>query len=262
MIVAVFVNHSGPCNFPLDTGTQITISDASLSGELHLGTQGSAVIAGAGFLADASFAQVGLVEVGSHGVANQRVLVYDLQSLKSMDLSIRGILGEDFLDHFDMLIDNANRQLCLDDSAALRAGLKGPHIALLTQARPPDGTELPQSLIIAVRLSDGMRPVRLKLDSGTNAPFLYNTSNYMALGMFRGASWLGSAANGKRQAFMALPPQSVKMGSVELAKVLFVTLAGVQKASPPSDFDGLMTTGLFRRVFISHFGHYAVLDPW
>jgi hypothetical protein len=34
-----------------------------------------------------------------------------------------------------------------------------------------------------------------------------------------------------------------------------------QKDSRTSDFDGLLTMGLFRRVFICHKDHFAVLDP-
>jgi len=265
MIVSVSVNHSGPYNFLLDTGTQVTMIGTSLAGELHLGTQGSAVVAGAGFRANASFAQVGLLEVGSNVVANQKVLVYDLQNLKSVDLSIRGILGEDFLDHFDMLIDNGHSLLCLDDSAAMRVKVKGQHVDLLVPAQTPAKTRegaLPKSLIVSVRLSDGMRPVRLKLDSGTNVPFLYNTSEYMALGLFRGASSNGVGANGPQRSYSALPPQIVKIGTVEISHVTFVTLTGAHKDSRTSDFDGLLTMGLFRRVFIDHSDHFTVLEPW
>ena len=42
MIVAVSVNHSGPYNFLLDTGTQMTMVDPALATELHLNPQGSA----------------------------------------------------------------------------------------------------------------------------------------------------------------------------------------------------------------------------
>ncbi len=42
--------------------------------------------------------------------------MYDLQNLHP-GLNIQGILGEDFLEHFDMLIDNVHSLLCLDDSA-------------------------------------------------------------------------------------------------------------------------------------------------
>src|SRR5437867_13336196 len=57
-IVGVSVNHSGPYNFLLDTGTQITMVDPSLAAELHLNIQDSAVVAGVGFRAAASLAQL------------------------------------------------------------------------------------------------------------------------------------------------------------------------------------------------------------
>src|SRR5437660_1829149 len=103
MIVAVSANHSGPYNFLLDTGTQITMVDPSLAAELHLKTQGSAVVAGVGFNAGASLAQLDLLEAGSHAVANQKVLVFDFQNPHAIDLRYRGVLGEDFLSQFHML---------------------------------------------------------------------------------------------------------------------------------------------------------------
>jgi hypothetical protein len=55
--------------------------------------------------------------------------------------------------------------------------------------------------------------------------------------------------------------QDLKIGSVDIPKVLFVTQADARKDSRTSDFDGLLTLGLFRRVFICHADHFAVLDP-
>jgi hypothetical protein len=263
MIVAVSVNQSGPYNFLLDTGTQVTMVDPSLASALHLNTEGEAVVASAGMHASASFAQLDQLEAGSHAVSNQKVLVYDLRNLQATGLEmIRGVLGEDFLERFDMLIDNAHNLLCLDDSDAMRREVKGSHIPLLAPAETGDGSALPRSLIVLARLSDGMRPVRLKLDSGANMPFLYHPSEYMALGLFHGASLHGGGANGTQRTFTALPPQDMKVGSVEIAKVPFITLAGAQKDSRTSDFDGLLTMGLFRRVFICHIDHFAVLDPF
>ena len=260
IIVAVSVNKSGPYNFLLDTGTQVTMVDPSLAAELHLSTSGEAEVASAGFHASASFASLDSLQAGSHGVSSQRVLVYDLQNLQAPGLHIQGVLGEDFLEQFDMLIDNAHNMLCLDDSGALRPEVKGLRVpAELAPARTGDGT-LPKSLIVSVKLSDGMRPVRLKLDSGANVPFLYNTSQYMALGAFRGASLPGGA--GARRTYTALPPQTMKIGSVEVPRVMFVTLAGAQKDSRTSDFDGLLSMGVFRRVLINHEERSVVLDPW
>jgi hypothetical protein len=54
----------------------------------------------------------------------------------------------------------------------------------------------------------------------------------------------------------------MKIGTLELPRVLFVTLIGSQKNFRTAEFDGLLSAGLFRRVFICHTDHFAVLDPW
>ena len=193
MIVPVSINHAGPFSFLLDTGTQMTMVEPALAAALHIAATGKAEVASVGMQSAASFAQVALLEAGSHSVTNQKVLVYDLANLQAAGLNIQGVLGEDFLEHFDMLIDNGHSTLCLDDSGAMQTEVKGSRIPL--QAQDAEGSDLASSLIVIARLSDGMRPVRLKLDSGSNANFLYNTADYMALGLFRGASLHGGSGS-------------------------------------------------------------------
>ena len=237
-----------------------------LAVELHLNTMGAAVVRGVGFHESASFAQLDMLEAGSYALANQKVLVYGLLNLRSVDPHIRGILGEDFLERFDVLIDYAHRLLCLDNSATMRREIKGPHIAIATPPQTPDGAPLPKRLIIAARLSGETRPVRLMLDSGANIPYLYNTSqrllpHTMAPTSFAGRSLIGSGADGNQHVFSALPSQAVRIGSLELPSVTFLTLAYARKDSRTTEFDGLLTTDLFRRVFISHVNHFVVLEP-
>ena len=80
--------------------------------------------------------------------------------------------------------------------------------------------------------------------------------------MFRGASLLGRNVDGKQREFSVLPPEDVGIGPLELPKVAFVTLDGAKKDSRTTAFDGLLPTNLFRRIFIDHAEHFAVLDPW
>ena len=262
MILAISINHAGPYDFLLDTGTQMTMIDPALATELRLENKGTAEVASVSVHASASFAQLDLLQAGTHAVANQRVLVYDLQNLQATGLTVRGVLGEDFLERFDMLIDNVHKVLCLDDSAVLRADVKGQHIALMAPALATNGADLPSSLIVEARFSDGMRTIRLKLDSGSNASFLYNPSECLALGLFRSASLQGGGAGRAQRIFTALPPQGVKIGTVELSKVPFITLVGARKNARTSEFDGLLELGLFKRVLIDHADHFAVLEPW
>src|ERR1017187_9336975 len=263
-LVGVSINHSGPYSFLLDTGTQVTMVDPALAAELHLSTQGSANVASAGSYSSssASFAHVDLLEAGSHAVANQAVLVYDLQNLSSTNRPIRGILGEDFLGRFDMLIDNAHSLLCLDDSATMRAYVKGPHIPLVTSAQSADSQSLLSRLIVAVRITDGTRPIRLKLDSGTNLSLLYNISQFMTRALFSATPLQGKGADGAQRVFSALPPQEVEIGSLDLPRVSFITRLGAEKTANMAELDGLLPTGLFRRIFIDHVNHFAVLEQW
>jgi hypothetical protein len=48
----------------------------------------------------------------------------------------------------------------------------------------------------------------------------------------------------------------------EASDVAFVTMAGALKDSRTSDFDGLLTMGLFTRAFIDHADRFAVLEAW
>jgi hypothetical protein len=260
IVVAVSINHTGPYNFLLDSGAQITMIDPSLATALHLDTRGAALVSGVGSGQSASYAQLDLVEAGSHGVANQKVLVYDLQNLHSDDQHLRGILGEDFLGKFDVLIDNAHRLLCLDDSAAMRAEVKGPHIPLIATAEADEVGVMPGLLLITVRLSDGMRPVRLLLDSGVNQPILFNTSEYMVLRPSHDVRVRGSGVDGTQPILSALPPQVVKIGSLQLSGVSFFSTTA-EKNSFAKGFDGVLSTGLFSRVFIDHADRFAVLEP-
>ncbi len=244
----------------------MTMLDPALAATLQLSTSGTAEVASAGASASASYAQVELIEAGSRSTANQKVLVYDLKNLQATGLDIQGVLGEDFLEQFDMMIDNAHSVLCLESAGTMQADVKGQHVALLEPSqkdRSGGGAEtLAHSLIILARLTDGMRSVRLKLDSGTNVPFLYNTSDYLALGLYHGVALRGGGANGSQRTFTALPAQGVKIGSADFGKVTFITLAGAKKDSRTSDSDGLLTIGMFKRIMIDHANHFAVLEAW
>jgi len=263
MIVAVSVNHSGPYNFLLDTGAQMTMVDPALAAELHLNTQGSAGVAGVGFLASAPFAQLDLVEVGSHAVNNQKVLVFDFQKSHSVALRrFRGLLGDDFLSRFDILIDNAQTLLCLDESSSMAREVKGPHIALAAPARAANGIPAIRSLIVAASLSDATRPVRLRLDSGTNVPFLFYTARYVPLELLHRTSLLGGGSDRAQRPVSIMAPQNLKIGALELHSVSFFAYADSPEGlSRTPDYDGLLTFGLFRRVFISYAHRFVVLDP-
>lgn len=92
-----------------------------------------------------------------------------------------------------------------------------------------------------------------------NGAILCNTSKYLAPPQ-RG-HLQGTGAGGRELMFSTLPPQHVRIGSVKLSEVPFFCLAGTQKDSRAKGFDGVLSTGLFRRVFICHSDHFVILEP-
>jgi hypothetical protein len=261
-VLPVQINHTGPYDFLLDTGTQVTIIDPSLAEELHLANQGAIDVVGVGFLTHATLAQPEILEVGSKTMADPVVVVQNLDAWRRSGLRIRGILGNNFLEHFDVLIDYGHEMLCLDDSNLMRPAMKGERVALLTAPQDADERHLPEPLI-AVRLSDvGTRPLLMTLDSGTNTPFLYNTHRDLVPGSVADTSLQARSGDGAERRLAPLPLQDMQIGSMGLHGIHFVTLASAGRNPPQMRSDGLLPTSLFRRVYISYADRFAVLDPW
>src|SRR5260370_14722997 len=136
VIVPVTINHTGPYDFLVDTGAQVTSVDPALAAQLHLRIEGTTGFVGVGFRTRPSFAHLDILETGSHAIENPLVVVQNLEHLQAADPRIRGILGGNFLGHFDVLIDYARGILCLDDAKVMQPQIKGKHIALVTPPHP------------------------------------------------------------------------------------------------------------------------------
>jgi Aspartyl protease len=263
MIAPVTINHTGPYDFLVDTASQITMVDPSLAAELHLKIQGTNGVVGVGFRALAPFAQLDLLQVGSRAIADPLVAVQNLAHLQATDPDIRGILGENFLGHFDLFIDYAHKLLCLDDARVMQHEVKGNHIALVIPPHTEDEAPFTVPLVIPVHLSgSGTRQLLLLLDSGTNVPFLYDPDKYLAPNLFVSVPLRGRSIDGTERAFAVLPPQDMRIATLICHRLSFVTLTGNDRHAPKIQVDGLLTTALFRRVYISYADRFVVLEPW
>jgi Aspartyl protease len=263
IIVPVTINHSGPYDFLVDTGAQVTTVDPALAAELHLRIEGTTGLVGVGFRTRPSFAHLDTLEAGSHAVANTLVVVQNLEYLQAADPHIRGILGGNFLRYFDALIDYARPMLCLDDTKAMQSDMKGKRIALVTAPHPDGGVLSTEPLIIPVHLSGvATRTLLLLLDSGINTPFLYNSGKDMAGGFSVSVPIRDRGPDGVERVFAVLPPQDIQVGTLTFHQISFVTPAATRKDIPHVEVDGLLPIGLFRRVYISYADRFVVLEPW
>jgi hypothetical protein len=261
--VPVMLDGTGPYGFVVDTGAQITTIDPRLAAELHPKPLGATHVTGVGSYSQAAYAQLESLQAGTYSIQDPLVIVQDLSRVQQADPRIRGLLGENFLGHFDVLIDYEHRILCLDDTKQLEGAVKGERIAL-TAPRNADGY-LPFTLpmIVPIRLSGiSDRPLLLQLDSGIDVPLLFECGKQLPHVQTFGATRGHGDAEEVTQAFAVLMPQDMRVGGHFFRQISFVTPVAAGREIPVKpDVDGLLPTILFRSVFISYADRFVVIEP-
>jgi hypothetical protein len=261
IIAPVLINHLGPYNFLVDTGSQVTTLEPSLAFELHLKTQGKVGIIGVGSSRKAQLTQIDLLEAGSQGVANSVVGVSGLQDLQAAGLPIRGILGQDFLGHFDLLMDYTQKILCLDGMKVMRGQVNGVRVELISPVPAADGVPSTGLLLIPVHLSRaGTRQLLLALDSAAQMLLLYDPGQDPDPEVPGSRVVEAQGGAGGKRAIAVLPPQKMQIGSLSFQEISVTVPSGLWESPRVSQVDGLLPTVLFRRVFISSADHFAILD--
>jgi len=231
--------------------------------ELGLKAQGTTGVGGVATYARTAYSHLELIEAGKHSVPDVVAVIQEMTQLKAADSRLRGILGANFLEHFDLLIDNGRHILCLDESGTLASTIKEEHIALAQPRGSQRDLPFTRPLIIAARLFAGdTTPVLLRLDSGSNSPLLYAADALVRSKSNGKASVLKRVANGVEQSFAVLPPQDIQIGTHAIRQVSFVVPMTSIGGGPSPREDGLLPTMAFRHVFISLSGEYVTLEPW
>jgi hypothetical protein len=264
MGIPVTINHTGPYEFLVDTGAQLTIIEPSLAEQLQLTQQASIGVISVSNYAKSALVIPDLIESGPQVVHQPLMAVQGLGQIKASNPQIRGILGETFLAHFDLLIDYAHKILCLGETKEMQQQLQGERLPLVPQ--PDRQSDLPytQPLLVSVHLpGDGRRGTILRLDSGTNAPLLFASRQEQPSWILRSRTVQGNVAgSGHAMRLAALPSQEVKLGAHMVRQITFLTpVTDGDTFAGAGGEDGLLPTSLFKRVFISYSGQFAMLEP-
>jgi hypothetical protein len=264
LAVQVRINHTGPYDFLVDTGSQISTIDPALAASLHLKIDGTTGVSGVATHSRRPFASLDLIEVGNHSVPQALTVIEDIPELKAADPRIRGILGQNFLARFDLLIDNSRQILCLDESGSLARAIRGAHVPLEKPHGPRDDLPFTRPMIVSARpIIADVTPVLLRLDSGSNVALLYAVRpRLLRASVVSRAPVLKRVVNGVEQAFAVLPAQDFLVGACLVRQVSFVIPINEVGTGPTPREDGLLPTSAFERVFISYSKNYAALYPW
>jgi hypothetical protein len=262
ILVPVTVNGSGPYDFVLDTGTSTTSIDPKLAAQLALPWVGRTTQYDVQSSSAVPMAHATELGLGGAKVQNLSVLVESMAGLNYFDGKVRGVLGENFLSRFDLLLDNRHREVHLEEPLAgsMVEDLEGERIPLVDHGSA-EGEPTYNRLLLTAKAPDvGANELTFALDSGTSTVVLFRNTHTGAWVLRRGDLDVPGSSNSLQPGTRPIHLrhlQTLTLGR----RVLADLAAAVPTSSPAEDSDGLLPTGIFHSVFISHSGGFAIFDP-
>jgi hypothetical protein len=262
ILVPVMVNGSGPYDFVLDTGTSTTIIDPKLAAQLSLPWVGRTTQYDVQSSSAVPIARASELGLGGAKVRNLAVLVESTAGLNGFDGKIRGVLGENFLSRFDLLLDNRHRQVHFEEALAgsMVEDLEGERIPLIGPGSA-EGEPTSNRLLLTAKAPDvGPNELTFALDSGASTVVLFRNTHTGAWVLLREDLDALSSSNSLQAG--ARPIYLRRLPTLALGRRVLAGLpAAVPTSSPAEDSDGLLPTGIFHSVYISHSGGFAIFDP-
>ncbi len=251
-IVGVKVNGAGPYDFMVDTGATVTVLDTALFDELGLRPEGVSQIASAAGATRQIRASVQEIALDCLSVRNITVVNMPGPLLPAGYGAIRGILGENFLRHFDILIDNEHRKMTLDAGDDLADSLNGERLPFTFPALPEEDDNRYRPTIWVTAEAYGH--TRVLLDSGApSVMFLQWGGNLNSYGKSMHVRTVnGSIACKARGDWLHLGKKVV--GDL-------IVLNCQSALVKPQDREGILPTAIFKQIFISHAASYVIIDP-
>jgi len=249
IVVSIKVADQGSFDFVLDTGADTTIVDRSVANALSLVSRGSVeqtTLAGVRTLIRSS---VRRMVMGPGSVKNLPVLVEDLSDLRKMDPSIEGIAGQNFLSHFNYLLDYRKHWVRIERADEIQRGICGDRV-------PIAGAN--NRMIVASEVqSVGRAKLHLLLDSGANTLILLPAASHELTLSTRESGT--ETTSGGRVVLQMGRIHTLKVGSQQ-----FHDIAVVLTRTAPAEHigDGLLPTALFRSLYVNNREGFVVLNPW
>lgn len=229
VVEGVYLNGQGPYRFLLDTGSQSNQLESGLARKLGLAATFETDLCTPSGPSHVHGGQASKVALGSAEAESQEFLFTNFDGLHALSSDIRGILGQEFLSHFDYTLDYQHHQLRFGDTPA-------------TGAR------------VAVTLANGQIEVptsqgTLALDSGADMLFFFHKSS-------RPANAHVSSTTGQSENVTIENAPELRIGDrfYHPMQAEFREVADAPEA-------GLLPANLFHAIFVSNSEGYVVFDP-
>ncbi|MGA1982548.1 MAG: retropepsin-like aspartic protease [Acidobacteriaceae bacterium] len=229
VVDGVFLNGHGPYRFLLDTGSQSNQVDSGLARKLGLAATLQLDLETPSGESTVHGGRVSKVALGPMEASDQEFMFTRFDDLSTLSPDIRGILGQEFLAHFDYTLDFQHHRLIFGGPPA--AGVQ-------TNVRLIFGR-----MAVPTSLGD------LVLDSGAEMLFLFHASSHPASGQVMGAT------GAKVDVSYETAPE------VRIGDRRYRPARAEYHAVPAAEEAGLLPANLFHAIFISNSKQYVVFDP-
>ena len=249
IIVQATVNGSGPFSFLLDTGSTHTVIDPGLARQLQAQIIGEASLTTVSGVHMDRLARLKEIRVGNSVVSELGAVIDTMDQVKLKVSGVRGVLGEDFLSQFDLLLDYKKRELRFDQGAP-----EGERCHIETMGHYRGQTTTNRLLIQAEFMDVSGGKVQLQLDTGARMPELFPVRN----DAFPVQPWAGSMGFSSGPNGTSIHAHStIRIGTTTVRDLDVIR----SRRGVAFDAVGLLPASIFDRIYISHTGGFVVLNP-
>jgi hypothetical protein len=249
ILVQTKINGAGPFDFLLDTGTTRTVIDPDLARQVEAPVIGEVSLTGVLHVRRDELVQLENVRLGDASLSGLGAAVDMLTRQKMLAPGIRGVLGEDFLSKFDVLIDYKRRWLRFGDAPPA-----GERCRFETIGQYHGSPTTNRLLIPAEFMEVSGAKVQLQLDTGAKILELFPASHDpRSAQSWRGPMATSSGTNGTT----VFSDLTIKIGSTVVRGMDVVQ----SRHAIAFDAAGLLPAAIFRRIYICHSGGFVVLNP-
>jgi predicted aspartyl protease len=248
IVVSLFTDQKEPIDFVLDTGADTTVVDPSILSRLSfvpLDRIPQTTLSGVQMVPRGLIKSLSL---GSLQVDDVPALVQDLTELHKIAPRIEGIAGQNFLAHFNYLIDYRERLLRIERNHEIQDAMDGDRVAF-------EAAE-DRIFVVADGHTFGRAKLSLMLDSGANSIVLLRTAS-QALRIPAQQTVIESTSSG-RVGLKSGMIYDLTVGSKRLRNLLAV-LPAVEPRERIGD--GMLPTALFQAIYINNQEKFAIFDP-
>jgi hypothetical protein len=249
IVVQAMINGTGPFDFLLDTGTTRTVIDPDLAQQLQAPLIGKVSLTGVLHIRQDKLVSLQDVRLGDASLSSLAAAVDKLERQKILAPGIRGILGEDFLSGFDILIDYRQHWLRFGDAPPA-----GERCRFETIGQYHGSPTTNRLLITAEFLEVSGSRMQLQLDTGAKLTELFPVpSDAPASHRWDGSMATSSGADGTT----IYSNVTIKIGKTVIPQMDVVQ----SRHAVAFDAAGLLPAAIFHRIYISHSGGFVVLNP-